>query len=529
MKNFFNLIDFCSAGVQLRLNGNTRHTSNLGGFVSLLVLLAVLFLIFYLGLDIVLKEKPRLIISEVEQNEPTQYNLTSKDFMFGFKIVDSFNEVVKYENFIDVIIMNSIGVKNADVSEGQSPFNKTDTVYSVFDSCDNIQDYKELNLSTTLKTFKCPKNFSMLFGGDFSDDKYATLDFLVRPCRGKPTCKTQEELKTFVDRGLFLVIYYRDNLIDPKKADSPIQITHSPLLIGLSDLLQLDLYFYYKNLEVKSDFGFLFEDLKYTNTYKYDSKETVYRSRGSKYFLWGTMYLTKKSTTFERRYLKVQEIAANIGGLFKFLWIAGIIFMYPVSTKSINVDLMNEMFHFQPYGTDISFQRQISSSSFYKKSKELKDEVIVKNYSTNQHNISEEPYFRNPNNPEDTNNAGINLKEMSKKLKLNKNKDSKGSVNDNGENKLDVIPFVSSINNPSNPNQSSLNYISSQNNIISEQDINNNKLNLLNNKDNYGGLLIGTSKDDMIKQEKKNKNNKKDQIIKTEIYGKEGIGTDKGK
>lgn len=528
MTNFLHLIDFCSAGVELKMNGKDRQTSLIGGTVSLLVMMAVLFLIFYLGLDIVLKEKPRLIISEVENTSPTFSNLTSKDFMFGFKIVNSENKKIDYTNYIDIVIMNTIAVKNASTSasDDSSPFNKTEKTFTEFETCSNIKDYDVFNISSTLNSYQCVKNLSLYLGGDFSDNKYGTLDFIVRPCRGRASCKTTDELRLFLDKGLFMVIFYRDNMIDPKKADTPIQITHSPFMIGLSDLLQLDVYFNYKNLEVKSDFGFLFEDLKSTYTYKFENREVAYRSRGQRYFLWGTIYLKKKTTTFERRYLKVQEIAANIGGLFKFLWIAGILFMYPISTKSINIELMNEMFHFQPYGNNDVLEKKGSNDSRYKNSKDPKDEIIVNNYSTNKLNSSEEPNLRNisnQNNKNEKNNKNSeynklkSIKESSTRVKLNKFRTSC----QNGEDKIDVIPFSKSMKEGSSyPNQSSLNYMTSQQNIISEQNNDNNKLKLLNNKDILEGLPIGTSKDDIIRSDNKNHIQMQD-LVNNDIYGKE--------
>lgn len=533
MINFFNLVDFCSPGVELRMNGSTGQKSIIGGVVSLLVLIAVLFLIFYLGIDIVLKEKPRLIVSEIENTLPTFYNLTAKDFMFGFKIVDSTNVKVNYENYLDIIIMNSIGEKNATSETG--PFLLNEKTYTEFDTCDKIKDYESFNISSTLIFFQCVKNLSLYLGGDFSDNKYGSLDFIVRPCRGRDTCKSAEELKEFLDKGLFMSIYYRDTMIDPKRADTPVQITHAPFLIGLSDLLQIDAYFNYKNLEIKSDFGFLFEDLKFTYTYKFENRELVYRSRGFRYLLWGTIFLKKKTMTFERRYLKIQEIAADIGGLFKFLWIVGIVFMYPISTKSINIDLTNEMFHFQPYGTLSDIEKKVSKDFQHKKTaKNNESKIIVNNYSTDKLNCKEEPNLRYSNSNleyKNSENKISGIQKMNARLKLNKFKTSNVNLElaKNIENKVEVVPFSNTIKYSTNPNQSSSNYLSSQQNIISEQDKyndSNNKLKLINNRDN-NGLLIGTSKDEIIKSDIKSQDQGQVENINNEIIGKEECANDK--
>lgn len=292
-------IDFCSTSVNLKIKGEAIKKSSLGGCVSLLIIVAVLFLIIYLGFDIVKREKPITIISEKESHTPTYFNFTAKDFMFGFTMYNNYFEVINYENYLDVTIMNTIALINDKAKDEESPFIYESNVYTEFVSCDKIKDYESANLTSIFQTFKCIKNLTLFLGGNYNDKAFGTLDFIITPCQGKPTCKSEEEIKSYLNEGVSFGIYYRDHLIDLKNANNPIQNIYTPLPFLLSDLLQLNVNFYYKNLELTSDFGFLFENLNTTTTYKFDGKEIIYRSRGVGYYLWTTMYLTKRTATYE--------------------------------------------------------------------------------------------------------------------------------------------------------------------------------------------------------------------------------------
>jgi hypothetical protein len=253
MKNFFLLIDFCSSGVELGIDGKTRQTSLIGGFISLLISISVIFLIIYLGLDIILKEKPRLIISETEIAIPDYFNYSAKEFMFGFKITNLANENVNYTDYLSVSLSNTIGIKKENVSLGESSFQVNESYYNELINCNKVPEYQSLNLSSTLQAYTCIKDLNFFFGGEYSNKKYGSLDFMLTPCRGKETCRTREEIQEFVDSGLYFTIFYRDNLVDPKKSETPIQTIHAPFIIGFGSSLQIDSYFYYNNLEVKSD------------------------------------------------------------------------------------------------------------------------------------------------------------------------------------------------------------------------------------------------------------------------------------
>lgn len=519
MSNFFNMIDFCSSGVELRIQGKTRQTSIVGGIVSLLISSAVVFLIIYLGLDIVIKEKPRLIVSETEGSIPTYYNLTANDFMLGFKITNEMNQNVDYTDYLNVFLTNSIGVKKDKISPGESPFKSYDKYYDEFESCNSVPEYSYLNKSSTLQTYTCIKNLSLYLGGDFSDNKYGILDFIVAPCKGRDTCKSPEEISKFVDSGLLFIIYYRDNLVDPKKSDTPIQTTHAPYIIAFANSLKTDPYFYYQNLEVKSDFGFLFEDFKYTYTYKYDYKEANYKSRTGGYYIYGSIFISKKLTTFERRYLKIQEIAADIGGLFKFLWIVGLVFMYPISKKLSNIYLMNELFHFQKYGVEPK-NEEFNSSFINLKKKSNNEDVIVNNYPDSQSNNQSEPNQRfkiqtNGNNL----NSGFGIERKLKTIKNTKNESSK-NTNKNNDASKELVTFTNAVQNQSST------YINSQQNILgSEPD---QKSNVLILKSEPHAHQIRSVKEELIKEENNKKSSNKllnkNNDTPLEIFGKENNG-----
>lgn len=452
------MIDFCSTGVHLKIKGDTIKRSSLGGFISLLIILAVLFLTIYLGLDIVMKEKPILIISEFESPTPTYYNFTAKDFMFGFIVVNGYLEKLDYENYLDITISNYVSQIKDNVKEGEIPYSSEIKEYTEFETCDKVEEYKNMNISSSiLKTYTCIKNLTLFIGGDYTDKACGTFDFIVKPCQDKPTCKSDEEIRSLMNSGISFAIYYRDHLIDPKKSDTPIQTIHTPLVFGLSDLFQLNVNFYYTNLLVISDFGFLFEDLDTTKTFKFEEKEIIYRSRGEGYYMWATMYLNKKTSTYERRYLKVQEIAADIGGLFKFMWIIGSLFMYPISNKLINLDLMNEVFNFQPYGVEVNNKRKPFSSQ-YKILLDNKNEINIKNYS-NDNNDIQEPDISDVRNAKkiDNNKSNDYSTENKACLNLNNNESNKEKISNN----LEKSNYSKFINNSTFP-------INSQHNMISE-------------------------------------------------------------
>lgn len=522
MLNLFKEIDFCSNKPELLIDKRSNKKSLIGGLISLLIVLTMIFLSFYLGIDMIRRKKPKVVLSEILPENPTIYNLTTKDYMIGHKIVDiDNNPFPNYKEYLDILVLKQSG--NIVSSTTTTVFQNTQEAITEFVKCNEIEDYKSLTAESRLSSYFCQKDFNIELGGYYTDNKYRALRYIISPCSGKSYCRSEEEIKEFMDKGILFVLFYGNTMIDPTKED-PFVIEYTPQLYYLSNLFYINQHMYFKNIEVKTDAGFLFESFNYNNFFVFDVDSTYYSSRSASFkFIDVFMFIKKNTLVYHRSYLKIQELAANIGGLLKFLCITSSIFLYPISNKAIKIDLMNEMFEFTKSPHDSSGLNNISLCNLEPSlnNKENKSNSISVNAGLTKNNLisnsnamaiikdsesgNEDNYFQNINH-RNINSRNINAKAdliLKENSSVNHNSRSK-AFKDNLNFSYSKLDNVNNINNNINTNN---NFNIKNNNLIKVTNLSKIESNVNNNSNNISTYNI--NKEKLIRSLKNNINENK--------------------
>lgn len=365
--NLIKYCDFCSIGPELRINNSRTLKSVVGGLVSMIILLVVIFLVFYLGRDIIYKEKPSLLTIDRSLDTPIYKELNNTNFIIGLKVVDyDISTFPNPESYFDITFANVKTFANPDLNSSV-PWNWTQIDLG-YVPCNHYKNYAEKDkvLVGPLNSFSCPKNFDIFFGGQHSDSLYGEIYVKLDICKNTTVnphkCATESEIENVISEGAYLVIYYRDYVVNPKDASFPISFFQQPLIIPISSVFHKEYKFYYKNLQVVSDFGFLFEDLVQIDSMKVNNNDVEYKENFEKTLSYAevTISLLNQATIYERKYLKIQELAANVGGMVKFLMIISTLVLWNLNNKQISVSLMNQMYDFSQQNEMDNFNEKLN-------------------------------------------------------------------------------------------------------------------------------------------------------------------------
>lgn len=367
--------DYCSIGPELRLENSKIKKSFLGGLLSIIIGLLIVFLTIYLGIDIIYKENPNILVIEENIKEPIFYEFNSSNFFIGYRFAyKDISTVPDFDTYFDIKFY-SYYQDNSDVTNVTVQFNKT--------KCSEYKNYYNELLERQVNSFNCPSDFdikNLTLGGTESNLNSSRLWFEVYPCNNETkiekTCKSNREREQLLEEGLYFVLLYRDYLINMKNSSHPISYFHVPLIIPLSNTFAKEMSINYKNILIKTDIGFMLEDLRLDTTIKFNQEKVEYLDNSKKNlpFLMMKIGVNTERLVYERKYLKVQELAASVGGLAKFLMVCATVLIYKINNKQINLTIMNELFDFaqenliQPSVTksQIHFQRPKSKNEMNK-------------------------------------------------------------------------------------------------------------------------------------------------------------------
>lgn len=140
-------------------------------------------------------------------------------------------------------------------------------------------------------------------------------------CSGSE-CASKEEMNKVLNE-FYIIIYFFDNYINLNNNKEPAQPFLNSMTKSLSNKLQKQIFFKFTNTFISTDSGFMMEDISIQNiTQLKEMTNDIYNTDVGEFF---RLYFESPrfSNYHNRRYVKIQDIIANVGGLIKFLILIG--------------------------------------------------------------------------------------------------------------------------------------------------------------------------------------------------------------
>lgn len=373
--------DFFSSGPKFNIHNNKNLQTEIGGSFSFIILGLVIFFSWSFGNDLIYKNYPRILMNSIKVDFDKEIFLNNNNFFLGFILQDlSINMITDYDKIIRYRVVNyerkfnnvtnewdekeiqlNIIPCNEVVSNSsvliQDAFNKSsfhDKKYDLL-CIDNLN----LNLTGTydsfkinlikLEVYKCI-NQSSYNNFDLSNSNYKRLyeyKDMLYPAIDE-NCLSNDEIYQRIDGSIFS-IYSFDTIVDTKNYENPMKLIPYNNYQILDNTLTKDDEIFFGHLNITTDHGWIFEELKTLNTYKIDKVTTFYNtfSPENNYYYTCWIYVGKQHLNYERNYIKVQEIIASLGGIINLFWLFSLLIITPINNKMINFEIMNDIFDFK--------------------------------------------------------------------------------------------------------------------------------------------------------------------------------------
>lgn len=345
MKYISNL-DFLGSTHSLTINKNPIFQNYFGGLISILVIISTVSSAIYFGKDIWERKNSIVNTSFEGDPSPSQLKLDKErwDFFFGLQyknklFIDDSIYTVKSRLFT---YTSEKGFEFQDFkTEACTEKSFTEKTFFLFNEY-NFKGGRCISHNQTTEIM-----INKLGGQD--DFKY--IDISLYPCKNSSTnntnstvCKSKDVIDDYLKIGVFDVytIYYniQNQFLNPHKAAiyndfypvSSARFTHS--IIFLSHSI------------VKSDVGWLMEELIEERGFNINRiKSNLYtKPEDDLRFVRFQFQLGNTIAIYSRKYMKLQELCAQIGGITKFLVLLGRLICYIDKTVSFQIYLVNQFF-----------------------------------------------------------------------------------------------------------------------------------------------------------------------------------------
>ena len=344
-------IDFLSPKITLYHKGRNSHVSQIGGLLSLCLLILIFIIIFYIIWDIINPKLFSLFIYE-------KYNINNKVSQnISYSGINHFIQIYSnkgngkfgdYEN--KNLIIYSIR-ENKTTFYDNININLSDSEHWLYDKCENVIDiHKNLfseisknipnySKSICLKYYSNPyerKYYEIGFDGyispylesnDISEKKYG-YRIIIEKCVNNSLfksigyyCNPENEINKYLEIYTEIFTYFSNNQIIPMNYKNPFEKYYYSVSSKIHGMAFFENNIVFSNIKLLTDkhiFREKKENLSYILSNNYQNKNILFEK--SKLIGIFSFYLNNKIIIYNRKYFNILDKISHLGGLFEILF-----------------------------------------------------------------------------------------------------------------------------------------------------------------------------------------------------------------
>jgi hypothetical protein len=355
-------MDILGRSIQMHYNGSFRAKSLLGGIFTILISLFSTYVAFSFGIEIIQKKKPISLVSQVYS---PNYTVSLSDFPFMVVIGGpGASEIPNFEKFATIsarsyfmrtdpetksLVLDSYPLQvlkcDADIHFGKykdvflNPINNVPIKQGL---CINPNQINYEN-----NTFRSSEDLQFMNLYATSPSKFIT--FFIEECKApfsnrygyfvpNTTCASQEEIDEIL--GTFYVwVYHLDNYVDISDFKEPNKKFVNTYTQMLTNKAYKKNWIRTKNTSIHTDSGFLMPEFSTTSFPQLDQYNNDMATGSLDLIFELNLETSLFNDYYERKYLKIQDLMAMIGGLFKFLSLMGYIANFFLSKQDLYLNI----------------------------------------------------------------------------------------------------------------------------------------------------------------------------------------------
>jgi hypothetical protein len=317
----FKYFDLLGSGINLRLNNQSIIQTNTGAVLTIFLGFVTILFSWLIGKDIIYKERPFSFQQvNILDNYPV-FKMNSTSFPIAVAVQDFDGATLKIDNYLDLNFMNT----HYKVGE-DGLMQRVESIPLQLKNC-NYSDFPEIKTelfdSLGMRYALCPVNFDVEVFGYWSTPELKTVEIYLGYCDKKSNlqCKNKKEIENFlIKNSASLTLYYLDTQIILNNYHEPIsKVVSVPYTFAQPGNFKIK-NFMVREDKIETDNGYFFESSETIRFLKIkDEQSDTSGFNDSEYLVNFSFYSSNKYTLSYRKYIRITEILAIVGGLFKFI------------------------------------------------------------------------------------------------------------------------------------------------------------------------------------------------------------------
>ncbi|KAL4429641.1 hypothetical protein ABPG74_017050 [Tetrahymena malaccensis] len=374
IKNIISQLDIYSIGVNLNYKQQEKQKSFFSGLISILTFGIIGLILWEYGKELYQKKNPFIIQSQRQIVQAQRIQVDKNNIIMMVGIQDQLSKSFVDPSYFTVKAVMQYLVQSTDSKTGQV-IKKLVSSEREITACSlddvGIDDLKPYFSSFQYTDYFCLKSTNQddksYIEGDFDEQSFSQIYIYIQKCTNSTElnsviCKSSDEINSVMGNTK-ISLYLSDQLIVPTSFEQPFQYKGINLFSTISTYFQKEIQLYYTNSYIDTDQGIFYPDIYQTRGYSFVQQSEVIFHDQSETICRVLLRLRKQKEDYmQRRYAKVLDITAQVGGLLKVLTMAGAILLGPFQRLFYNKNIVNQLFSFQL--NDITNEYKIEQSQY---------------------------------------------------------------------------------------------------------------------------------------------------------------------
>ncbi|KAL4473782.1 hypothetical protein ABPG74_022646 [Tetrahymena malaccensis] len=354
IQNFFQSIDIYGKRIDIIFQNKQVYKTIYGGIITFIIGIFFIVGCWFFGDQLFNRLNPSVIFSERYVDQAQRINITSDNLIMMFGVSNYQSELWIDPTVFQVRAVQQILQITNNTQYGQHErrlisINKTMKICDQNDiGIPEVQNYfGKLNLK---KLFCFESGQDLYMQGDFDAQQFAQLYVYIDKCQNHTSEVVCQPIDV-INQKLQLAnidMYFSNTIIDPLNYSHPFSFKGMNQYSSASSVFPKEIQLYYTNYYIQDDVGLLYtqkeEKQKFTFTNK---QETTYFGDYNVLARVLIRIQKMKESLLQRRYQKIQDVIAQMGGLMKILFLVGSIIVFPFSSLSLYKAIGDKIFLYQ--------------------------------------------------------------------------------------------------------------------------------------------------------------------------------------
>lgn len=382
---FLSYIDAFGTTPGLLMNSKTKHRTNFGGSLALIMIILMLLCILFLGKELVYKESPSVNLSTEYIEHPDKLSYFGNyEFLFSLQNQDMMPKINESIYYVKAYLFRTVRTSEGEKTNERIEINIT--------SCDKVitKEHKNYHLIQhfDLKNFYCisKEQTNVKFEDIYIVDFWGNVGFQMIQVKifdcvndTERTCASQEEIDAFI--GYSTLTYYSfDTFILTSNYGSPFSSGLKEYFYYVSNTFFKAVTQYIRKVKITSYDGLIFSGKSEMISFRHDHMfdyDNIKRDPQTKNFISISVQLTNEQDGYIRKYYKIPDLLAQLGGIYKALFVVMVIISHYYNENSMYEELFNHFFQLIPFDDNIKGEecRTINGSSFYNEGNKVENIV----------------------------------------------------------------------------------------------------------------------------------------------------------